>query len=160
MMFNERRLRVLIGEAPDRTGQTVKQVSARMGEPDKGNYLARKLNPDDDGAHLNPVDLVYFLAATDLEPLDYLESCLGRVAFGLPNVMVTPEAAAGINAGQAAERFGAWLQKVAKAISPGGDGGARITPSEAAALIRVGDEIIREFAISRACLTAISRGRR
>ena len=88
MLFNERRLKTLIGEASDRTDQTVKAVSARMGEPGKGNYLARKLNPDDDGAHLSPVDLVLFLAATDLEPLDYIESVLGRVAFALPTVQV------------------------------------------------------------------------
>jgi hypothetical protein len=157
MIFNERRLKTLIGEASDRTGQTVKAISARMGEPDKGNYLARKLNPDDDGAHLSPVDLVLFFATTDLVALDYIESVLGRVAFALPNVQAGSELVAAAKAGKAAERFGIWMQRIAQAMSPDGDGGTEITPAEVAELIQEGNEIIRIFIKFKSYLMNIKR---
>lgn len=55
------------------------QVAKKMGGVDV-KHLSRQINPHDEGAKLGVLDFVYYLAVTDLEPLDYIEQVFGRVA--------------------------------------------------------------------------------
>lgn len=81
--LDPRRLAKLIREAPDRKKITIRDLAKKMGGV-SSNYLCRMINPDDDGAKLGVEDFVYLLAVTDLEPLDYIELVLGRVAVPEP----------------------------------------------------------------------------
>lgn len=82
-IFNPQVLSRLLYNAPDRSGKTLRQTSKLMGESE--TYLSRQLNPDDPGAKLGIEDFVYLTAVTDLEALDYIEQCFGRVAINLPD---------------------------------------------------------------------------
>ena len=73
----------LLYESPERTGQTLRKVSRRMGISEA--YLSRQLNPEDPGAKLGVEDFVYLTEVTDLAPLKYIAQAFGQVLVPLPN---------------------------------------------------------------------------
>ncbi|MCB2187661.1 MAG: hypothetical protein KQJ78_14665 [Deltaproteobacteria bacterium] len=82
LLFNPDYLAELLHEMPDRTGKSVADLARAIGRDRK--TLARELNPGDDGAKLGVATFVLLTAASgDLEPLDYIEHHLGRVAVRL-----------------------------------------------------------------------------
>jgi hypothetical protein len=150
MLFNPREFLALIQDAPERTGQTTKQVAARMGEPN-ANHLGRQINPDDAGAKLGVEDFIYYLAVTDLQALDYIDAAFGRTAFTIPDGLLA-DAFMASNAAQAVQEFGRWMEKVGRYMSPESEDGAEISPGEAEDLIREGGQVIRVFAAGMAYL--------
>ncbi len=83
-LFQPQQLANLIYDAGERTGQTTRTIAGRMGGIDP-KYLARQINPNDAAAKMGVEDFVYFLAVTDLDPLDYIEELFDRVAVPIPH---------------------------------------------------------------------------
>ncbi|MCB2188628.1 MAG: hypothetical protein KQJ78_19580 [Deltaproteobacteria bacterium] len=149
-VFNPRAFLALLYDAPERTSQTIKEVAKRMGEPNP-NHLGRQLNPDDAGAKLGVEDFIYYLAATDLEPLLYINRAFGLVAVPVPGIFEDGVFLAA-KASEAAREFGEWLEKVGRFTDPGSEAGAEISPGEARQLIAEGDDVLRVFFGTRAWL--------
>ena len=153
-VFNPRNLLRLIDEAPSRTGKSKEAVAHEMGGVNP-NTLRRKLNPDDEGAFLHIDELVYLMAVTDLEPLDYLESAFGRVAFNVPKAVGGESDVILVKAGKATQEFGEFLCKCGEITSPDSEGGKEITNDEAKSTLKELDDVLRVLASARAFLTYV-----
>lgn len=137
--YNPALMADLLYEARERCGKRLRQIAREMGDEEK--YLSRKLNPADEGAHLQVVnDLFFYLAVTDLAPLDYLEACLGRVAVDLPDG--APDSREWLASVAAmAKETGEALAEVAEAVADN-----NVAPDEARRCVKELDEALGALA--------------
>ncbi|MCB2190327.1 MAG: helix-turn-helix domain-containing protein [Deltaproteobacteria bacterium] len=137
----------------NRSGLTIERVARLIGK--HPTTLARELNPDDDGAKLSFTDEVKIAAVCGLfDSRDYAEFHLGRCAFLLPqadgrfaDVFET--------VGRATKEFGEFMTKLAESARPDSEGGASISPAEAAAALEELKDVEQQLAMARAFLTGI-----
>ena len=137
----------------DKAGMTIKQVARLIGKDP--TTLARELNPSDPGAKLGFTDEVKITAVTGLyDSRDYAEFHLGRCAFLLPraegefaNVFAA--------AGEATREYGEFMTALAESVAPNSEGGAAISPDEAARALDELKDVDQKLAPVRAYLTGI-----
>ncbi|MCF8065013.1 MAG: helix-turn-helix domain-containing protein [Desulfarculaceae bacterium] len=138
-----------------RSGLTIERLARMIGK--HPTTLARELNPSDDGAKPSFTDEVKIAAVTGLfDSRDYAEFHLGRCAFLLPqadgrfaDVFET--------VGRATKEFGEFMTKLAESARPDSEGGADISPAEAAAALKELKDVEQQLALARAFLTGIAR---
>ena len=83
MLFQPAKLFKLIHEMPFRSGVSLDELAEAAGKGYK--TLSREMHPADSGAKLGADTLVYLTdRSRDFAALDYMETCLGRVAFEMP----------------------------------------------------------------------------
>lgn len=115
-LFNPDYLARLVYAMPENSGLHVSELALRLGRP--ASTLGRELNPDDEGAKLGLARFVALTAETgDFAPLDYVESCLGRVAFALPRVVGSAEVLTRLAA--AGREFGDVVNQIAGDLADG-----------------------------------------
>ena len=146
MIYIPYKMATLLHEARDRAGMRLRDVHRRMNELglDVGyeiSYavLSAKLSPSDQrDLKLNYEDLYFYCKATgDFEALDYLECCLGRVAFDVPKPGQATDFLLAEKVGKMTQKVGKWLQLVSEYM------GGRSCPKEKAhQLITKGQKII------------------
>lgn len=115
-LYNPDYLARLVYAMTDNSGLHVSELAQRLGCPT--STLGRELNPDDEGAKLGLARFVALTAETgDFAPLDYVESCLGRVAFIMPRVVGTAEVLTRL--ASASKEFGDVVQQIAGDLADG-----------------------------------------